>query len=588
MLKSVSINNFKQLTKVSEELDRVNVLVGTNNSGKSSFLQAIHSAVALAQSRLRLPDQFAIAHEEIGFTISPQDALYLPLVNPSWLAPNGGLTQTNGPIISFGVVGQLLTHGSIEIKRGKNRNLSIKLKGKEVVSKVEKLDKPFSVYVPGLAGISKNEAFIGFGNLLRSVARGDANLVLRNVLNALKENKEQWPNFIKSLRRVFPEKSVIVRFDQRADEFINVLVKQDALEVPFDSVGTSFLQTVQILSYIYLFSPVVTLLDEPDSHLHPNNQRALAELLWDLAAEGKTQVILATHSRHILDVLRDKDAVKFIWCKSGTTRPASVTLDVLTELGALDSAEGLLIGGIQFVVLTEDKKKKLFKTLLSAHEIAGSRYQIWAYKGCTRQDVAQALASFIREVSPGTEIIVHRDADYFRPEDEALLKRLYQDAGLKLFLTPGIDVEGVFCRLEHLKAVNPGHVKILDAVHAQAMAECAKEFKDKAKKGTDEADNWRHKSGLPTRGKEANALWVETLNFTDERWIHGKLLLSRLRGLFKEKTGSNLIVETSSAHLRVPTLNALLPPPRSRTGPAAPGVTPAPVPAIAPDPVRIA
>jgi len=37
MLKSISIKKFKQLVKVDEELDRVNVLVGTNNSGKSSF-----------------------------------------------------------------------------------------------------------------------------------------------------------------------------------------------------------------------------------------------------------------------------------------------------------------------------------------------------------------------------------------------------------------------------------------------------------------------------------------------------------------------------------------------------------------------
>lgn len=561
MLKSISIKKFKQLVKVDEELDRVNVLVGTNNSGKSSFLQAIHTAVALAQSRLRLADQFAIAHEQIGFTIGAQDALYLPLVNPTWLAPNGRFSQTNGPTISFVVAGEPLIHGSVEIKRGKNRNLAINLKGKEVVSRIEKLDKPFSVYVPGLAGISKYEVFMGFGNLLRAVARGDANLVLRNVLNVLRENKEQWPLFIKALRRVFPDKAVIVRFDQKTDEFINILVKQGEHEIPFDSVGTSFLQTVQILSYIYLFSPTVTLLDEPDSHLHPNNQRALAELLWDLAVEGKTQVIIATHSRHILDVLREKEAVKFIWCKEGTTRPASVNLDILTELGALDSAEGLLAGGIQLVVLTEDKKKKMFKTLLAAHGIEESRYQIWAYKGCTRQDVAHALASFIREVSPATEIIVHRDSDYLQPEDEARLKQIHKDFSLKLFLTPGVDVEGVFCRLAHLKAVNPNHADKLDVIYAQALTECAAEFKDKAKKGAEEIDSWRHKSGLPTKGKEANALWVDALNFTEERWIHGKIFLSKLRELFQQVTGGNLLVEIQSSNLKLPTLDAILPPP---------------------------
>jgi hypothetical protein len=253
--------------------------------------------------------------------------------------------------------------------------------------------------------------------------------------------------------------------------------------------------------------------------------------------------------------------MKFIWCKEGTTRPASVNLDILTELGALDSAEGLLAGGIQFVVLTEDKKKKMFKTLLAAHGIEEARYQIWAYKGCTRQDVAHALASFIREVSPATEIIVHRDADYFQPEDEARLKQIHKDYSLKLFLTPGVDVEGVFCRLTHLKALNSNHAEKLDAIYAKALSDCAAEFKDKAKKGAEEIDGWRHKSGLPTKGKEANTLWVDGLNFTEERWIHGKIFLSKLRELFQQATGENLLVEIQSGNLKLPTLDSILPPP---------------------------
>jgi predicted ATPase len=576
MLKSVSVKKFKQLSNVSEDLDRVTVLVGTNNSGKSSFLQAIHSAVSLSQSRLRQADQETMTTEETGFTISPQDTLYLPLVNTSWLAPEGKLTQTSGPVISFTFVGEPAPYGSVEIKRGKNRNLSVKLKGRTVISRIEELRQPFSVYVPGLAGISKNEAFIGFGNLLRAVARGDANLVLRNVLNALRQNPEQWGTFTRALRRVFPDKAVIVRFDQQADEFINVVVKKGELEIPLDAVGTSFLQTVQILSYVYLFRPVVTLLDEPDSHLHPNNQRALADLLWDLAAEGRTQVVLATHSRHILDVLREKEGVKFLWCKSGTTRPASVNLDILTELGALDSAEGLLAGGVQFVVLTEDKKKKMFKTLLAAHGAREPNYQIWAYKGCSRQDVAQALANFIHEVSPRTDIIVHRDFDYLQPEDEARLRQSHRDTGLKLFLTPGVDVEGIFCRIEHLKAVNPAHAQLLEGMHGQALAECAADLRDLARKGAEQVDHLRHKSGVPTQGREAIVQWSATLDVTTERWIHGKTLLAKLRHLFQQTAGTQLAVEVPSPHLQLTSLENLLP------RPTAPAPTPAPPPAIGP------
>jgi hypothetical protein len=306
MLKRVTIERFKSIAAFDEELKAVTVLVGTNNSGKSSVLNAIHSAVAIAQSRLQLADQIPIMTDEVGFSISAADTFYLPLVNTSWLAPSGNLTQTNGPKIAFYFDDAASSQGSVSILRGKNRNLSVKVRGREVISRIEKIDAPFSVYVPGLAGIARNENFIAKGNLLRAVARGDANLVLRNVLYLLNSNGPQWQAFGEALREVFPEHFIVVRFSQDADEHIAVTVKRGDREIPFDCIGTGFLQTVQILSYIYLFRPAVSLLDEPDSHLHPDNQRQLAELLWRLASHGLTRIIVATHSRHILDVLRER------------------------------------------------------------------------------------------------------------------------------------------------------------------------------------------------------------------------------------------------------------------------------------------
>jgi predicted ATPase len=573
MLESVEIHRFKKLQKISETFDRVTVLVGTNGSGKNSILQAIHSAVALAQSRLRLPDQTGMNSEEAAFTISPQDALYLPLVEPGWLAPRGGLTQSSGPIIAMTLAGSPPTTGSVGIKRGKNRNLAVKLKGRSLISRIEQLANPFSVYVPGLAGIAKNEVSIGFGNLLRAVARGDANLVLRNVLNALRTNAHKWQKFQRDLQVIFPGQKVVVDFNVLADEYINVVVRRGEEDVPLDCAGTSFLQTLQILSYIHLFNPVVTLLDEPDSHLHPNNQRALAELLWALADQRQTQVVLATHSRHIIDVLRDKVGVKFLWCRNGSTQAVGTHVELLTDLGALDSAEGLLAGGVKFVVLAEDKKKGLLKTLLASHGFNERDYQVWSYKGCSKLDVAHALASFIHEVSATTKIIVHRDSDYLREDDIKRIRGDFQRIGLSLFCTPGVDLEGLYCRLDHLKMLNPEHEDRLDRLHRQALTESEADLRRAARDGANEVDNQRHKAGVPTIGKAASDDWAQGLDLTSERWIHGKILLPVLRKFFQTETGNNLKVEVPSPHLKVPELDDLLsriqPPPASVQAPPA-------------------
>ena len=47
MLQKVSIQNFKSLKDVTLELQKVNLLIGPNNSGKSNFLKALERVKCL-------------------------------------------------------------------------------------------------------------------------------------------------------------------------------------------------------------------------------------------------------------------------------------------------------------------------------------------------------------------------------------------------------------------------------------------------------------------------------------------------------------------------------------------------------------
>src|SRR5580700_5511915 len=49
-LTSVTIRRFKRIEDLTLQLDDVTLLIGANNSGKSSILQAIHFAVSIAQT----------------------------------------------------------------------------------------------------------------------------------------------------------------------------------------------------------------------------------------------------------------------------------------------------------------------------------------------------------------------------------------------------------------------------------------------------------------------------------------------------------------------------------------------------------
>ena len=62
MIHKVHIQNFKCLRDVSVELERFTVFVGTNGSGKTSVLEAIHNAVRAATG----DPQKVFAHERHG------------------------------------------------------------------------------------------------------------------------------------------------------------------------------------------------------------------------------------------------------------------------------------------------------------------------------------------------------------------------------------------------------------------------------------------------------------------------------------------------------------------------------------------
>ena len=163
---------------------------------------------------------------------------------------------------------------------------------------------------------------------------------------------------------MFPDCNIAVAWNEDTDQFIDVTFINDGQSVPIELAGTGALQAMQILSYIHRFSPSLIVLDEPDSHLHPNNQRLLCTLLKTISEERNTQVILTTHSRHVVDAL--SGAVRFLWVRNGEVEVASDDdeIGVLLDIGALDIRERVSSMPATAIVLTEDSNYRLLELSL--------------------------------------------------------------------------------------------------------------------------------------------------------------------------------------------------------------------------------
>jgi hypothetical protein len=95
------------------------------------------------------------------------------------LMPGGCATEQAMTFIFYLVSGETF---SIQVRKGRNRNILVSIENVPVAQRLSSLKEPFSIFSPGLAGIAKREEYVSDGVLLRTLARGDANLVLRNIL----------------------------------------------------------------------------------------------------------------------------------------------------------------------------------------------------------------------------------------------------------------------------------------------------------------------------------------------------------------------------------------------------------------------
>jgi len=262
LIQSVVIRRFKRLESVSLQLEDVTLLVGANNSGKSSILQAIHFAVSIAQSAKLVGEGVAWARDSYELSFNPAQLIYSPVADVMSLASGGALQEARTSRIEIEFSAETGNRCVVGLRRGRNRNIAVQITGRALGEALMDILHPFTVYAPGLAGVSKEERYMSPGAVRRIVARGDANLVLRNVLRMLSRDTARWEEFIRDMSTLFPGFTVRVDFEDETDENVQAFFRLgNGPELPVDAAGTSILQASQILAYIGLFQPRLLILD---------------------------------------------------------------------------------------------------------------------------------------------------------------------------------------------------------------------------------------------------------------------------------------------------------------------------------------
>lgn len=529
LIETIEVRNFKRIDSVSIDLAAITILVGGNNAGKSSFLQAVHTAISCAQES-QLQGQKVVSEANLRFS---------PTHDFSLLGHGG--PYENGRAGSRGAVkfkGRSSTDHerevdyTIEMYKGANhKNVGVDRRGVSsgfgsVISDPTNL---FSVYVPGLSGILLQEETHGYASLFMRAARGDANLVFRNIIERLVRDNKQL-KLEGYLTEVFGY-PVRLRLDSHTDTDLYVDVRmaegegpKDHEYLPVELWGMGVLQVTQLLAYALLFEPDILLVDEPDSHVHPSSQKTLMVALERIAAELGCRVIISTHSRHVVTAAPDGAAI--VWMKNGAIfdQVDRSVIPLLIDLGALDQFDM----DADVLMATEDEDTSMLQSVVLGASGA-RRIELVSFNGINNATNAQAFNSICKLVKHAPTVAIHRDRDFFTDEELKRWARPYTENGIQVFCPRYCDMENYFATASHLSQVTGMSFEEAEAFRSRVVNKNLDVLRKKfeAKRKDANVKLWPD-GGSPTN----DSLW-RVGDPPPEEFLYGKELLRLLKNELK-------------------------------------------------------
>ncbi len=433
-LKGISVKNFKQVRNVDFELADINILVGTNGSGKSSIVQAAHLACCVMRQAERVDSKTS--------TVGVEEMDYLPTNDYKTLGHGhswGNKEGTPASEVALRFEKDDLTAVIARCKLRSARNAGISISGSvpaELSDLLRKRQQFFSAYIPGVSGIPNKEEKRSRKVVLKACSFGDSNVYLRNVLLLLKQIDQQNIRQIESwIERILGPMAISVNHDESRDLYIRCSVTINGIAKPIELAGTGYLQLIQIFCYILLFNPHLLLIDEPDIHLHPDVQEKLVRTLALVAKARGTKVLITTHSPFVVRGA-PMDA-KVVWLNNGVVESDDRHL--------VEIALGWGAFGKRVIFVSEDSGTTLIRNIVSQWPEIERYVAFYPGSGFKNLPSPKQAKDLFEALGGRFKVLIHRDRDSMTDDEVARLRQSYNAEGVELWCPAQSDIEAYFC-----------------------------------------------------------------------------------------------------------------------------------------------
>ena len=365
MIRKVVLRNFKRFQEETFEFNPFDLIVGANNSGKSTVLQAL----AIWQYCV---DQFSLERRTgktgIQIVLPNFTALPVPEFNLLWK----DRTDRSYPKNDQGVAQKSAVYILIEIDvywrdfDQKEKHFCVQLRyqtpqsvyaipkpGWAVFNELSKNeDFPHIVYVPPFSGIEPHEQWMDDGNVKQHVGKSQPGSVLRNLLLRVIDRNDNrgeadWKEISSVIHTWFNVDLQRPQYIKGISTEIKVEYKVDGKLYDVIAGGSGFHQILTLLAFLYGYKGVNTiLLDEPDAHLHNNLQRTIINFFLS----RDVQFLIATHSE---EFIRDIDIQSIISIMSGSPKRVVSNVELINALSDVDNNDIIRTQESPFILYIE-------------------------------------------------------------------------------------------------------------------------------------------------------------------------------------------------------------------------------------------
>ena len=462
MLTRLTIRKFKRFQEVSIELGKAVVLIGPNNCGKTTALQAL----ALWDIGIRRWNEKwkgkSLPEKRPGVTVNRRDLVSIPVPSANLLwrdlhtrdirrTVTDGTKEQKTENVRVDIVVDGIASGKewscglefdyANVESFYCRPLREDTGGQRRMSVPDEVDSMRVAFLPPMSGLADREFLKQPGEIGVLIGQGQTAQVLRNLCFQIHEQMppQNWGDLVGHIKDLFGV--VLLEPQYVADRSEITMEYRDERDNNLDlsSSGRGLQQTLLLLAHLYANPRAVLLLDEPDAHLETLRQRDTYNLLVEIAERQGSQIIAASHSEVVLNEAAGRDVViSFVGKPHPIDNRGSQVLKSLRDIGFDQYYQAEQTGWVLYVENSTD-----LAVLRAFAEVLGHAARKWLKRPFVRYvetnlpERARHHFYGLREAKPDLVGIAIFDR---------LDKELTSDGSLTELMWRSREIENYFCK----------------------------------------------------------------------------------------------------------------------------------------------